>query len=164
VVRDPASRFVSGFNSRLRQGRPRYNMPWTEAERTAFAVYPTADALAQGLADDDPFARRAMGVIGHLRHPLTHWLRDAAFVEQMQPQILYVARQETLSSDWEELRRLLELPDVCRLPDDPVRAHRTPEGFPTELGERGREAVRRWYAEDYEILDVLEPYFAGRRS
>lgn len=30
VVRDPVDRFVSGFNSRLRRGEPRYFTEWTE--------------------------------------------------------------------------------------------------------------------------------------
>src|SRR5689334_1107802 len=35
-VRDPISRFVSGFYSRQRQGRPRYDVPWSPNESIAF--------------------------------------------------------------------------------------------------------------------------------
>jgi hypothetical protein len=48
-LRDPVSRFVSGFNSRLRQGQPRYNSAWNEAEKRAFGFFPTANSLAEAL-------------------------------------------------------------------------------------------------------------------
>jgi hypothetical protein len=53
VVRDPVEKFVSGFNSRLREGRPRYHTPWTEAERTAFEQFQTPDMLARALSSED---------------------------------------------------------------------------------------------------------------
>src|SRR5205823_2768329 len=48
-VRDPASRFVSGFYSRLRQGRPRYTSPWSRAEKAAFGRFGTPNDLAAAL-------------------------------------------------------------------------------------------------------------------
>src|SRR6056297_1213665 len=46
-LRNPVSRFVSGFNSRLREGKPRYNSPWNEGEKVAFSRFPTANDLAE---------------------------------------------------------------------------------------------------------------------
>ena len=69
-IRDPLSRFVSAFNSRLREGRPRYHYPWREEERIAFAVFRTPDQLGSALSSDDPAQReqaeQAMRSIGHL--------------------------------------------------------------------------------------------------
>ena len=41
ALRDPVSRFLSSFYSRLRQGAPRYYIQWTRAERQAFEWFPT---------------------------------------------------------------------------------------------------------------------------
>ena len=50
-LRDPVTRFVSGFHSRQREGRPRYRTRWSPEERKAFERFPTPDALA--LSADD---------------------------------------------------------------------------------------------------------------
>src|SRR2546422_4622972 len=77
VIRNPLSRFVSAFNSRLREGRPRYHYPWRDEERVAFAIFATPDELATALSSGDPMRReqaeRAMGGIGHLNTPYSFW-------------------------------------------------------------------------------------------
>ena len=49
LIREPCSRFVSGFYSRQRSGRPRRDVPWSKGERIAFDAYPTANSLAESL-------------------------------------------------------------------------------------------------------------------
>ena len=46
-VRDPVSRFVSGFYSRQRQGLPAHNSPWNVGEKVAFDKFATANDLAE---------------------------------------------------------------------------------------------------------------------
>src|SRR5690242_20312382 len=41
IVRDPLGRYVSGFYSRKREGRPYYDRPWNDAERAAFERFET---------------------------------------------------------------------------------------------------------------------------
>src|SRR5919108_4446855 len=57
-VRDPLSRFISGFYSRLRQGQPRYFNPWTPEERMAFERFDTPNRLAVGLFSENEEKRR----------------------------------------------------------------------------------------------------------
>ena len=59
-LRDPVARFVSGFESRRREGRPAHYHPWNPAERRAFERFATAEALASALAphDDDNATQR----------------------------------------------------------------------------------------------------------
>ena len=57
-LRDPISRFVSGFYSRLRKGEPRYYREWREEERTAFEWFSTPRELADALAQPAGEARR----------------------------------------------------------------------------------------------------------
>ena len=39
TLRDPLERIISGFNSRLRQGRPIYDRMWTAREAAAFSLF-----------------------------------------------------------------------------------------------------------------------------
>ena len=80
LIRDPLSRFVSAFNGRLREDRPRYHYPWREEERIAFGRFKTPDELAVALSSDDDEERRsaecAMRGIGHVNTPYTFWFAD----------------------------------------------------------------------------------------
>src|SRR5438477_10058390 len=59
VLRDPVSRFVSAFNGRLREDRPRYHYPWNEGERRAFARFEQPEELASALSSSDRAERSA---------------------------------------------------------------------------------------------------------
>ncbi|MEJ2889485.1 hypothetical protein [Actinomycetospora aeridis] len=156
VLRDPVSRFVSAFNSRRRQGRPRYDAPWTPQEAAAFAAFPTADSLARAL--DDPrrrgAAQDAMRSIRHVRDPLTSFLGPPDTLPL--DRIALVGSVVDLDAFARELTRLLGAPPVT-LPTDPVAAHRAPPDSDTALSDRGRENVRRWYADDVAVIEALSP-------
>src|SRR5689334_13541511 len=49
-IREPVSRYVSAFNSRLRRGFPRHGNTWTEREEIAFEHFKTPNQLAEGLS------------------------------------------------------------------------------------------------------------------
>ena len=78
ALRDPASRFVSGFMSRQRQGRPAHFDPWTPGEAKAFGRFSSPDELACALSSDDVDRKRdavrAMDEILHLRFHYSDWL------------------------------------------------------------------------------------------
>ncbi len=157
--RDPASRFVSGFNSRLRKGRPRRFVPWSRRERRAFARFPSAESLAAGLSDPaEPTrraARQAMNSIEHVRSFQSDWVRGCAGLSRRQAGVLLLGRQETLTRDFERLRELLELGPDVRLPESPRAAHRSPAHASGELSAEARENLRRWYDKDYELLSCI---------
>ena len=156
-LRDPISRFVSAFNSRLRQGRPKYNSLWTPAERRAFGFFPTPNALAEALtsadAGDRKEAEAAMHGIGHVRHPLSYWLHDRASARE-RPH-LTVLFQDRLARDFEGLKRRYGLPPSVSLPTDPVEAHVTPEGMERHLSSLGLRNLSSWYAEDIALYDAM---------
>jgi hypothetical protein len=156
VVRDPVARFVSGFNSRLRQGRPLFDRPWNEAEAQAFARFKTPDALARALHADSAEALSAMRAIRHVNQPLSDWLVSDAYLRERLDDIVWVGRTETLADDLEEIKRRLDLPQELRLPQDDVSAHRTPEGMDVALSDTGRAAIARWYEADVRLLEFLE--------
>ncbi len=69
VFRDPAARFVSGFYSRLRMGRPLRKVKWSTEEAIAFSFFPTANALAEALnSPDDRLQSAAIFAMGAIRH------------------------------------------------------------------------------------------------
>lgn len=97
-----------------------------------------------------------MNSIRHLRKPLVWWTGAAEEFRNELPRILYVARQETLDDDWRRLKVLLQLPPDLELPSDPIKAHRHTGNDDKTLTPRMVEAVRKWYAEDYRLLEVVD--------
>lgn len=156
-IRDPLSRFVSAFNSRLREGRPRYHYPWREEERAAFAVFKTPDELAAALssadAEERAQAEQAMHGIGHLNTRYSFWFGDEAAFRARLPDLFFVGFQERLDEDFELLKRKLGLPPRADLPRGEA-AHQAPAGFDTRLGETARANLERWYADDLAFVEL----------
>ena len=156
AIRDPFERFVSGFNSRRRAGRP-YNIPWTQDEASAFARFDTADDLARALFSTDDEERgaaaHAMDAIPHLRHHYWYWFGDEAYLRSRSPDLLMVLRQEHLDDDFAVLASTLGL-DGVGLPADPVLAHRAPQSSDRGLGEEARGNLRKWYADDFHFMAI----------
>ena len=160
TLRDPATRFVSGFLSRLRKGAPRYYNEWTPHESQSFEWFSSPGALADALAEPSGELREraefALRSIGHVKDPMIHWTGDAGYVRERAENVLYVARQETLDAHWELLKELLDLPRDQMLPRDPVVAHRSADVVDREISSKGVRALREWYAADYELLELAE--------
>ncbi len=158
-LRDPLERFVSGFYSRQRQGRPRYNYPWSEAEAKAFSLFQTPDELGRALSSTDPIlratAQEAMQGIQHVRDHFTHWLGGLDQLRARKKDILLVGFQESLAADFEQLRRLLRLPPSVTLPTEGEAAHRNPVGLDRKLGDQAANNLREWYAADRMLYDRL---------
>jgi hypothetical protein len=150
-LRDPVRRFVSGFNSRLRMGRPRLNSKWSEGEAKAFSTFTTPNALAEAISSRTALLRlRAGEAMREIRHVNTHfstWLGEIDYVLARKSSIVHVGFQESLEEDFQAIKTKLLLPDV-RLPVDDRDSHATPSGYATELSELGRQNIERWYAED----------------
>jgi hypothetical protein len=152
LIRDPLTRFVSAFNGRLREDRPRYHYPWRDEERVAFAIFKTPDQLAVALSSEDAGEREqaeaAMHGIGHVNTPYTFWFPDETAFTARLGDLFFVGLQDRLDEDFELLRRRLGLPEDVRMPRDETVAHRTPAGFESQLSERGRANLERWYERD----------------
>jgi Sulfotransferase family len=165
ALRDPITRFVSGFYSRLREGAPRYHIRHTRAERRAFEWFPTPQELADALAEKRGKERRratiAMESIGHVKRRMTFWTGTPDSLRRNLDRVLYIARQETLSEDWEKLKDLLDLPREVMLSGDDTIAHRTEYVGDRTIGKKGTRALRKWYAEDYELLAIADQVRAG---
>ena len=158
IVRDPISRFVSGFYSRQRQGLPRTFVPWTAEEKRAFERFSTpqqlAGALSSGNSEERSRAVDAMNGIGHVRHRYSHWLGSEAYFLSRSSDIFFIGFQESLARDFEILKGKLGLPASLRLPDDEVEAHRNPRELDRTLDEAAQQNLRVWYAEDLRLVEL----------
>lgn len=154
-IRDPLSRFVSGFYSRLREGRPRYYHPWTKAEAKAFKRFQTPNQLAESLFASRIFERwaamAAMKSIGHVRHTYLAFLGDLSFLNKNASRIAFIGHQIDFDMDLLQLRLLLKVDPDIQAPKDEIRAHRNPEGLDKHLTEKAIANLKKWYRADFEI-------------
>jgi hypothetical protein len=157
-LRDPLTRFVSGFWSRYRMGRPKNDIPWTWQESQAFELFHTPNALARALSADTPELRskavKAMRGIRHVNSSYSDWLISAEYLEKRRDDILMVGRLESLNNDFERLKSLLNLQCDLALPRDGVKAHRSPGGEDKHLDAEAERNIREWYAADYEFIEL----------
>jgi hypothetical protein len=159
TLRDPVARFVSGFNSRQRQGLPKHFNAWKPGERRAFERFSSADELARALtatdANERSAAEAAMAHIGHVRTHLSDWLGSPERIRQRREDFLLVAWQESLADDFERLRRLIDLGVDRRLPADPRTAHQAPSTQVTRLSAKAEHNLRAWYRQDDALIDAM---------
>ncbi len=155
VVRDPVSRFISGFYSRKRQSQPLNLVPWSEQERRAFERFSHAEELVEALASGDTIANDAMANIRHLRYPMSDWLTSAQYLRERSADIAFIARQERLQEDWSRILQVLELQEAIPLPSDIHEANRSPTPLP-ELSSTATRFMRSWYQHDFEIFAGAE--------
>jgi hypothetical protein len=156
IVRDPVDRFVSGFNSRRRQGAPGYHIPWTDAEARAFAQFDSPAALGLALAGDREAragAVNALGSIEHVRTSYSYWFGSPAALGRRARDILWIGFLDQLDADTVELAHRLGLSQLS-LPRDERRAHRSTDAHARELPEAARAALAEWYRRDFEFVAI----------
>ncbi len=161
-LRDPLSRFVSGFYSRQRKGMPRHFSPWSPEEELAFGRFTSPNALAVALSSDDTTerlnARKAMKSIEHVRNSYWKWFEDEEYFRSRLNDIFFVGFQETLDADFGKLVEKLGLPADVSLPTDEVSAHRNPAFLDYELDPIAARNLREWYADDFEFIALCRTY------
>lgn len=155
--RAPQERFVSGFNARLRQGRPTYNVVWTTAEAAAFSEFRTPNALAEALFSDDDYlqsaARFAMQSIFHLHHNYKYFLHSAEAIryEAKANKILVCCETDNIDQNLDKILEALSVSGGERFEKnaDPNKQCDT-----TELSELGKANLREFWKVEYEIYDA----------
>src|SRR3954451_8994571 len=93
-LRDPVDRFVSGFEMRRREGRPRHYRAWDAAERRAFTHFGSAQELALALGSastsERAEAERAMRSIPQVRNHLADWLVNEKEARARRERVVFV--------------------------------------------------------------------------
>lgn len=156
-IREPISKFISGFYSRKRQGRPLYDVPWRPGEKKAFSKFKTPNELAKALSSKDEelkkAAKSAMKSITHIRTRYWYWFKNKKYFTSRKNDILFVGTQENLNSDFKKLKSLLKIKGA-RLSKDPIIAHINPTNVDKKISKSSILNLRRWYEEDYKFIDI----------
>ena len=159
-IRDPISRFVSGFYSRQRQGKPRYDIPWNAKEERAFRNFESPNALAEALSSSSPNirgkAKRAMRNIRHVKTSLSKWIIDPTYLTKRKSNLLYILEQKTLREDFEKLLQALQYKRQLNLSNDQKLTHQanTPK-ISTTLSDLALQNLNDHYSKDIEIYKFL---------
>jgi len=158
-LRDPLSRFISGFYSRKRKGKPRYNIEWRPLEKEIFTIFETPNELALSLSDTSSvhysLALEAMDYIQHLRH-YDNWYTDFDYFNSRVEDIFFIGFQESLDKDFIKLKEKLLLDTSCALPTDDIAAHRNPKGLDKHLDNIGKEALLKHYKDDIQFYSLCK--------
>jgi len=167
-MRDPISRFVSGFYGRQRQDLPRYDAPWEPNEEAVFRRFSTPNELALALSSDDQELRvaaaSALKSLLQIKMPLQTWLKSESYLQSRRSDILFIGFQETLDDDFELLRRILNLPGAVDLPKDHVAAHKNPAHVDRRLEAEAIRNLKIWYEKDYRFFGICKNIAAQIRS
>lgn len=165
-IRDPISRFRSGFYSRKRRGRPLNDIAWTPHEETAFANFEHAADLAEALfapSEEGLKAAAAMKSIRHTAQDQIDWFALAGDIFTTRPPV-WVLRQEHLEQD---LKILLDRLGVDFAPEarkDVKGSHANDYSGIPDLTEKGIANLRRWYAQDFAFYEAVETWMASERG
>jgi len=157
-VRDPLTRFVSGFNNFRRAvvHKSTGKLP-SDHQLVAYSLFATANDLAEGLVSHDEHTRSsahwAIGRLGFLSNHLTANLGSPAIVDQHRPQIALIGLFERFDISIEAMRVALHLPASLQLPAEPSLAHRGLSHLPNQLSPMGRAAVTQWYRADIALYE-----------
>lgn len=153
---DPITRFVRGFENRLRQGRPHDEVLWTPAEATAFSFFASANDLAEALQSEDArlksAAHFAFAQISDLRLNMAHFLHSAEA-------LLYEADKGNIAlcCDIEQAskhaRRVADvLGATASLPRDPVQS----DDRSGKLSHVAQQNLLNFLDDDYEIYTACQ--------
>lgn len=165
-IRDPITRFVSGFYSRKRMGRPKYDVPWTSSERSAFGDFEHANELAQSLFSGGKQGMRAIGAIKAIRHTAQDqidWFALVGDIFSGRPPI-WVLRQERFDEDFNTLVERAGLsfkPDLRR---DDVGSHANDYSQVPPLSDKAKDNLRQWYAQDFAFYDAVQTWMAEQST
>lgn len=158
VVRCPLKRYVSGFYSRMREGKPKNHNPWTEEESIAFSKFKTPNELGEAIDSKDNKKREsahfAMKNIGHVNTSYWDWLESSSYFMENKHKILCVLNQNSLNDDFNIFCEKYNI-NINRLPKNNIQSHKTPEKYSKFLSERSVKNLKNWYSKEYEFIHTL---------
>jgi len=166
-LRDPVSRFISGFYSRQRKGQPRYHSEWSPQEKEVFETFITPNQIAISLANElsknHALSIMAMKTVRHFK-PYKKWYGDFEYFQSRIEDIIFIGFQESLDSDFIELKSILGIPESVSLPIDDIAAHKNPKNLDKSIEESGISALNHWYSDDFEFISLCKEIMSNRRE
>lgn len=157
IFREPEARFVSGFYSRQRQGRPQYQSIWQPAEAPVFAFFKSPDALIKGFVSDDPtevsMAHYAMANVSHLKRDYRFHFGSLEDFDQRAHRIVACLEIKDLDANITWFLDRIGLEDA-EMPEATPR-HETRADLPG-LSPEGSAIFRKIYAEEFELYERMQ--------
>jgi hypothetical protein len=157
------TRFCSGFYSRQRKGKPRYNIEWTEQELISFSIFNSPQKLASSLNNSSPEimkkAQYAMKSIQHVSDSYWNWFVDEDTFKSRVNDIIFIGKQETFNTDLNELINLFNIDYIFNKGLDPVTCHKNPLHKNYYLSEDAIMNLKEWYKKDYHFLKMIQEDF-----
>ena len=157
-IRDPITRFKSGFYSRKRKGQPRIYVEWTQPEAMAFGKFAHANDLAEALFRNDATGLDAAQAIQSIRHTAMQqidWFERVGFLGVRPP--VWIIRQENFAADFgiflERMGLALRFSDL-QPAEDAAKAHSNDYSQTPPLSDLAKENLRRWYARDLVFYEL----------
>lgn len=166
-IRNPTSRFMSGFYSRKRKGLPRYNIGWTKYEAYAFSVFEHANDLAEALFSDGALGQQAISAIGSIRHvsqnQLNWFVRFGSFLTVRPP--VWIIRQENFEKDLNNFLIRAHAGDLtAKIVLDPKHQHANDYEQVPKLSAKAQENLRQWYIQDVKFYELCEAWLASQEA
>lgn len=157
VFREPTKRFISGFNSRLRCGRPKNNSRWSVEEAIAFQYFTTPKSLANALIGKDErlysAAQFAMSSISHLARNYEYYFGNIDRLNNIREKIIFACDLEKLNDKYIGL--------FSQVIDEPAngwprlkKLHSTVHDD-EPLNPEEKQALKQYWKRDYEIYNWL---------
>jgi len=159
-IREPITRFVSEFYSRKKQGRPRYNNPWSFHETAAFAHFPHANLLAESLFLSNlegEQAHNAMKSIGFVWKNQVDWFSQQENFLKLRPP-LYIIRQENFHTDLSILLRKLGFENNPYLEQDTTLSHMNDYSDAPPLSDLAIANLKLWFKQDIDFYKVCSDW------
>lgn len=162
-IRNPVSRFKSGFYSRKRKGQPRVYSEWSAHDEIAFSEFEHANDLAESLFENGAIGRKAyaaMKSIRHLSQNQCDWFSCCGNFLRVRPPI-WIIRQENFDAD---IRTWISkaFPDLdtskINFDVDEISSHRNNYSNVPELSDRAKENLSRWYIQDLQFYDMCSEW------
>jgi hypothetical protein len=162
-IRNPISRFRSGFYSRKRKGQPRYNVAWSPHDEIAFAEFEHANELAESLFEPGKVGNAACAAMKSIIHTSMNqcdWFSCQGNFLRLRPP-LWIVRQENFEADMNVLisRAFPDIdPSRIDFSTDDVSSHKNDYSGVPALSQKAKENLERWYAQDIAFYDMCDAW------
>lgn len=167
-IRQPVSRFVSGFYERKRQGGDTYPNPWSLFEASAFKRFEHANDLAEALFLDSDVGIQAREAIRSISHTsmqqVDHFARAGSFLKARPP--LAIVRQEFFREDFQFLldRIGMKVEVQSLLNSDSAESRITDYTRVPSLSALAVQNVRTWYVQDVWFYRACEAWILENKA
>ncbi len=165
-IRNPVTRFTSGFYNRKAKGLPVRKVDWSADEARAFATFEHASDLAEALFADGTTGQSAWAAMASLRHAGQHqsdwFLQRGAFLEVRPP--VHILRVEAFESDFKTLCGKIDLSQSALPKPDKAAARVTDYADIPALSDKAIANLEHWYARDVAFYQICAAWIDAQSS